>query len=250
MTPAGGQESTGHSGAHWFATTHWSVVLSAGDPSSPEAAGALEKLCRTYWLPLYTYVRRNGHSPEDAQDLTQAFFANFLEKNSVGRARRERGRFRSFLLTSLQNFLAHEWEKARTAKRGGGVSPLAWDELSPEILYQLEPGPDLPPDKAFARRWAMTLFQQALARVNEEFTQAGKAEIFNELKAFLSETTDESGYATAAARLAMAPGAVAVAVHRLRKRYGEFVREEIANTVTRPEEIEDEMRYLIELMSA
>src|SRR5207244_3905155 len=145
-----------------FTTTHWSVVLAAGGNSTPGAQEALEKLCRIYWLPLYTYVRRNGHSPEEAEDLTQAFFANFLEKNAVGRARQEKGRFRSFLLTSLQNFLAHEWEKARAAKRGGGTFPLPWDELSAEGQYRLEATPELSPDKAFERRWAMTLFQQAL----------------------------------------------------------------------------------------
>jgi DNA-directed RNA polymerase specialized sigma24 family protein len=232
-----------------FATTHWSVVLAAGNDSSPGAQEALERLCRTYWLPLYAYVRRRGYTPEDSQDLTQAFFANFLEKNAVSRARRERGRFRSFLLTSLQNFLAHEWEKARAAKRGGGSRPLPWDEPSPEGRYQLESSPELSPDKAFERRWAMTLFQQALTRLHAESTAAGKAATFNELKSFLSEKADEGAYAAAAKRLRIAPAAVGVAVHRLRKRYGELVREEIAHTVATPGEIEDEMRHLIALMS-
>jgi RNA polymerase sigma factor (sigma-70 family) len=249
MEPTESNDNAAPLRAQWFATTHWSVVLSAADQASPKAADALEKLCETYWLPLYTYVRRNGHGPEDAQDLTQAFFANFLEKNAVGRARRDRGRFRSFLLTSLQNFMAHEWEKARAAKRGGGVSPLPWDELSAESSYQLETGADLTPDKAFERRYAMTLFQRALTRLSEELSEAGKADTFNELKGFLTEAAGEEGYASAALRLNMAPGTVAVAVHRLRKRYAQLVREEIANTVTSPEEIEDEMRYLISLMS-
>ena len=233
-----------------FATTHWSVVLGAADPDSPQAAEALEKLCRTYWLPLYTYVRRNGHSPEDAQDLTQAFFATFLEKNSVGRARRERGRFRSFLLTSLQNFLAHEWEKARAAKRGGGISPIALDGLSAESRYQLEAGPELPPDKAFELSAAMALFQQALTRLQAEFAETSKADMFNELKGFLTESASEGdgGYARAAVQLKMTPGAVAVTVHRMRKRYGELVREEISHTVASSEEIQDELRYLIGLV--
>jgi RNA polymerase sigma-70 factor (ECF subfamily) len=232
----------------WFATTHWSVVLAAGDQYSAQAAGALEKLCSAYWQPLYTYVRRNGHSAEDAQDLTQAFFANFLLKNAVSRARRDRGRFRSFLLTSLQNFLAHEWEKARAAKRGGGIRPLAWDELSAESQYQSEIAPDLAPDKAFERRWALTLFQQALTRLHAEYQAAGKSDLFEELKGFLSETADAGGYADVAARLNMTAATVAVAVHRLRRRYAELVREEIAHTVASPAEVQDELRYLIGLV--
>jgi RNA polymerase sigma-70 factor (ECF subfamily) len=223
-------------------------VLAAGEQYSNEAASALEKLCSTYWLPLYAYVRRSGHSAEDAEDLTQAFFANFLQKNAVGRARRERGRFRSFLLTSLQNFLAHEWEKARAAKRGGGIRPLAWDELSAESQYQSEIALDLAPDKAFERRWALTLFQQALTRLRTEYEAAGKPDTFNELKGFLSEAADAGGYAGAAARLNMTPSAVAVAVHRLRQRYAELVREEIAHTVANPAEVQDELKYLIELV--
>jgi len=143
----------------WFATTHWSVVLAAGEGNSAQATDALEKLCRTYWLPLYAYVRRKGSGPEDAQDLTQEFFARLLEKNVLSQARRERGRFRSFLLTSLQNFLVHEWERARAKKRGGGNRPLPWDQQSAESRYQLEAASDLTPDKAFERRWALTLFQ-------------------------------------------------------------------------------------------
>ncbi len=249
MSGTDGNSGSARGKSCWFGTTHWSVVLSAGDDASPGAKDALEKLCEAYWYPLYAYVRRQGRSPEDAQDLTQAFFASLLQKNTLRHAQRERGRFRSFLLTSLQNFLIHEWEKANAAKRGGGSSPLPWDQMSAEAQYKLEATADPSPDKAFERRWAMTLFQQALTRLHAEFTAAGKAETFNELKGFLSEAADESGYAGASARLKMAPGAAAVAVHRLRKRYGELVREEIANTVTSPSEIEDEMRHLIELMS-
>ncbi len=234
----------------WFATTHWSVVLAAGEGSSAKAADALEKLCRTYWLPLYAYVRRKGSGPEDAQDLTQEFFACILEKNALSRARRERGRFRSFLLTSLQNFLVHEWERARAKKRGGGNRPLPWDPLSAESRYQLEGASDLTPDKAFERRWALTLFQQALARLREEFTAARKGEQFEELKGLLSDEAGEGEYAGIAARLGMTTAAVTVAVHRLRKRYRQLVREEIAHTVTSPTEIDDEMRYLIKLMTA
>jgi len=235
-------------GANWFATTHWSVVLAAGHDSSPASQEALEKLCRTYWHPLYAYVRRKGRSPEDAQDLTQEFFARFLENNSLNRARRERGRFRSFLLTSLQNFLAHEWERAQAGKRGGGRRLLPWDELSAESRYQLEAASDLTPDRVFEQRWASTLFQQALTRLHNEFTAAGKRELFDELKGFLSGEAGTGAYDAIAPRLSMTPAAVAVAVHRLRQRYGQLVREEIAHTVSNPSELEDEMRYLIKLM--
>jgi RNA polymerase sigma-70 factor (ECF subfamily) len=242
-----GDQNRTNGGPNRFTTTHWSVVQAAGAESA-SGREALEKLCRAYWYPLYAYVRRQGHTPEDAQDLTQAFFAHFLERNAVSRARRERGRFRSFLLTSLQHFLAHEWEKARAAKRGGGICPLPWNELAAENRYQLESDPELSPDKAFDRRWALLLFQQALVRLHAEFTAAGKAETFDQLKGFLSEAADQHAYAGVAERLNMTPAAVAVAAHRLRKRYGELVREEIAHTVTSPREIEDEMRHLIALM--
>jgi RNA polymerase sigma factor (sigma-70 family) len=231
-----------------FATTHWSVVLAAGHDSSPNAEAALETLCRVYWFPLYTYVRRKGHSPEDAQDLTQAFFERLLQQHTLSRARRERGRFRSFLLTSLQNFLGHEWEKARAEKRGGGCRPLPWDQVSAESSYQLEAVSELPPDRAFEQRWALALFQQALNRLHEEFVLAGKGEVFEQLKCFLTQETGENGYAGVAERLGMTPSTVPVAVHRLRKRYGELVREEIAHTVSSSAEIEEEMRYLIALM--
>src|SRR3989475_9148345 len=153
MSSAGENESAEVARGRWFNTTHWSVVLAAGQSSSPRAADALERLCRTYWYPLYAYVRQKGHGPEDAQDLTQEFFARLLEKNYLGRADRQRGRFRTFLLTSLQNFLAHEWERARAEKRGGGRTFIPWDEQSPEARYLLEAASDLTPDKVFEHRW-------------------------------------------------------------------------------------------------
>lgn len=249
MPPQGsGIEHTPASGGH-FSTTHWSVVLAAGDHASPRSAEALERLCRAYWYPLYAYVRRKGHTSQDAEDLTQAFFAHFLEGNYLARASRERGRFRSFLLTSLQNFLGHEWERARAAKRGGGRPLLPWDELAAEGRYQLEPASDLTPDKIFEQRWAATIFQKALAELQRETAQAGNSEQFERLKRFLSAKAQAGDYAEAAAGLGMTPGAVGVAVHRLRQRYGELVREEIAHTVGTPAEVEEEMRYLVELVS-
>jgi len=232
-----------------FATTHWSVVLAAGQDASPDAQEALEKLCRAYWYPLYAYVRRQGFSPEDAQDLTQEFFARFLQKKSFRRADRERGKFRTFLLTSLQHFLAHEWERARAQKRGGGLPLLPWDERSAESRYQLDATPDLAPDQVFDQRWALTLFQKALTRLHQEFAAEGKAQQFDQLKGFLSGVPAEGAYASAAADLGLKGGAVAVAVHRLRRRYGELVREEIAQTVASPAEVEEELRHLIALIS-
>src|SRR2546427_2412443 len=169
MPVSGSTEGFSHAHQHWFATTHWSVILAAGRDSSPDARDALEKLCRTYWYPLYVYVRRRGRSPEDAQDLTQQFFAEFLEKNSLSRANPERGRFRTFLLTSLKNFLSHEWERSQAAKRGGGKIFVPWDEQSPESRYQLEAATGLTPDRIFEQRWAAALFQSALAKLRDEF---------------------------------------------------------------------------------
>jgi RNA polymerase sigma-70 factor (ECF subfamily) len=248
MSPSDSSQDSASAKSRWFATTHWSVVLTASDGASPQAAEALENLCRTYWYPLYAYARRKGYSAPDAQDLTQEFFARFLEKNSLSRADRQRGRFRSFLLTSFQNFLGHEWDRARTEKRGGGWTFISWDERAAEGRYQLDGTPDLPPDKIFEQRWAFTLFQQALTRLREEAVASGKVEQFEQLKSFLSAEPDEGAYADVAARLSLSTGAVAVGVHRLRQRFGHLVREEIAHTVASPAELDEEMRYLIDLM--
>jgi RNA polymerase sigma-70 factor (ECF subfamily) len=235
--------------ARWFSTTHWSVVLAAGRPDAGVSGQALETLCRTYWFPLYGFIRRKGYAPEDAQDLTQEFFARFLEKEYFRRADPQRGRFRSFLLTSLQHFLIHEWHRARAQKRGGGRPLLAWEELSAEGRYQGEALSKLEPDQGFDRRWATTLFQRAVSRLQEESAAAGKGEQFKELKCFLAAEAVPGEYVGVAERLGLTPGAVGVAVHRLRQRYRELVREEIAHTVASPSEVEDEMRYLIGLIS-
>jgi RNA polymerase sigma-70 factor (ECF subfamily) len=248
MRSAGDQESRITSQEKWFATTHWSVVLAAGHDSSPGAQEALEKLCSAYWYPLYAYVRRQGRSAEDAQDLTQAFFAKLLEKKSLRHAQKERGRFRTFLLTSLKNFLSQEWERAKAAKRGGGSIHLSWDQTSAEERYQLEPVSDLTPDKIFEQRWALTLFQQALARLRDESVAAGNSDRFEQLKGFLTDEPGTGAYKAVAERLGMSPESVAVSVHRLRQRYGELVREGIAQTVATPAEAQEELRYLIGLV--
>jgi len=241
--------SSGSTGGGVFATTHWSVVVTAGDSASANAHEALQELCRTYWYPLYAFVRRQGHTPEDAQDLTQAFFARLLEKKYFRAADRNRGRFRTFLLTSLKHFLIHEWHRARALKRGGGQAHLSWDAASGETRYQLEPASELPAEKIYDQRWALSLFQKVLAQLRQEYVSAGKSAHFEELKRFLTEIPDEGAYMRTADRLHMAPASVAVAVHRLRHHYGELVREEIAHTVSDPREIQGELCYLIELVS-
>ncbi len=234
---------------HWFATTHWTVVRAAGDGASTHASNALEQLCRLYWPPLYAYVRRKGYGPQDAEDLTQAFFVHLLEKDCLARANRYRGRFRTFLLSSLQNFLNHEWERARAEKRGGGRTFIPWSDQSPESHYQLEAASDSTPDKLYEQRWAIGLFQRALSRLREDLARAGKSDQFEQLKGFLTAEPAAGEYARVATRLGLPANGVAVAVHRLRQRYGELVREEVVHTVDSPADVEDELRYLIKLLS-
>jgi RNA polymerase sigma-70 factor (ECF subfamily) len=231
-----------------FATTHWSVVLAAGQSDVPQARDALEKLCRTYWYPLYAYVRRRGYSPADAEDLTQAFFVWLLERNWLGRADQQRGRFRSFLLTSISNFLANEWNKARTQKRGGGrIVSLQRDEA--ETRCAREPMDHLTPEQSFEWRWALTLLDQVMNRLSVEFAQDGKTELFEALKPCLLGERTTQPYAALASKLAMTEGSVKVAVHRMRQRYRQLLRAEIANTVATPEEVEEELRYLFAVLA-
>jgi RNA polymerase sigma-70 factor (ECF subfamily) len=235
--------------AQWFTTTHWSVVLMAGRGPAPGADAALERLCRTYWYPLYAYVRRRGNGPEDAQDLTQEFFARLLERNYLGEVGPEKGKFRSFLLAALNHFLANEYDRARALKRGGGKAPISLDAETAEGLFLLEPATNLTPEKIFEKRWATTLLDQAFRRLRDDYTRTGKEEMFSELKAFLTEGAASGDYAPVAARLRIPPGAVAVAVHRLRQRYRELVRAEVADTVASPGEMEAEMRHLFAVLA-
>jgi RNA polymerase sigma-70 factor (ECF subfamily) len=227
-----------------FVTTHWSVVSSAGRNDTSRAREALGKLCQTYWHPLYAYVRRLGHPPPDAQDLTQEFFARLLEKNFLADADESRGRFRSFLLTALKHFLANEWDKARAEKRGGGQIPIPIDSGSAETSCRFEPADSVTPEKIYERRWALTLLAQVLRRLREEYVRAGREKLFEQLKPTLTEASRTIGYAVIAGRLGTSEGAVKVAVHRLRQRYREVLRAEIADTVTSPGEVEDELRNL------
>ena len=232
-----------------FVTTHWSVVLSARGKDSPQSAAALETLCRTYWYPLYAYVRRQGHSPPDAQDLTQEFFARLLEKDYLKAADREKGRFRTFLIVALKRFLANEWDRLRAQKRGGGQPLLSLDAELAEQRYRIEPVEGTTADRIFERRWALTLLDRTMTRLREEFASAGKAGDFDRLKACLTAERGEISYTEIAAALGMSEGAARVAVHRLRKRFREVFREEIAHTVSSPEEIEEEVRYLISVLA-
>ena len=224
------------------------MVLTAGRRDTTRARAALESLCQTYWPPLYAYVRRRGNSPEDAQDLTQAFFARLLERNAVAAVAPEKGRFRSFLLASLNHFLSDEWDKARAQKRGGGqVIPI--DLQSAETQLGVIPVENFTPEKAFERRWAITLLEQVYQRLGEEYHTQGKGPLFDALRATLAGTSDAAPYADLAKQLDQSEGAIKVAVHRLRQRYRALLRETIADTVSTPEEVEDELRYLFQTLA-
>ena len=236
-------------GAGSFAVTRWSVVLAAGSNDSTHARDALDTLCRSYWHPIYAFVRRQGHSPHDAQDLTQEFFARLLQKNYLGGVDRAKGRFRSFLLVCLKHFLANEWDKAGAQKRGAHPVLIPIDVQSAETAYGLDPAESATADKIFERRWALTLLDQVLARLREEYTRDGNAKAFNQMKSTLTGERRSVPYAEIGVRLAMSEGAVKVAVHRLRQRYRELLREEIAHTVSGPEQVEEEIRALFSAVS-
>ncbi|MHC1768172.1 MAG: RNA polymerase sigma factor [Verrucomicrobiia bacterium] len=248
-SPSDGVEPSAK-GSGLFTTTHWSVVLSAGQQDSPLAAEALEKLCRTYWYPLYAYVRRCGHGPDDAQDLTQEFFARLLEKSSLARADRAKGRFRSFLLGALNHFLADEQDRAQAQKRGGGQTFISWDQDDAEERFGAEPADELSPDKLFDRRWALTVLEQAANRLRDEYQAAGRRQFFDLLKGYVAGEQVVPSYAVTAARLGLTESAVKSAVFRLRRRYHELVREGVAQTVAGPAELEDEIRYLVAIFSS
>jgi RNA polymerase sigma-70 factor (ECF subfamily) len=232
-----------------FVTTHWSVVLRAGRNDTTQAQAAFSHLCQIYWYPLYAYVRQRGYSPEDAQDMTQGFFAQLIERGTLAHADPARGRFRSFLLASFSHFLGHEWEKARALKRGGGQTAVSLDLAEAEQCYALEPVDPSTPEKAFERRWALALLQAVLDRLESEYRQEGRQSLFEALQASLTGPRESQPYSVLATRLKMTEGAVKVAVHRLRKRYRELLRAEVTTTVSRPEEAEEELRDLFAALS-
>src|SRR5882724_3876122 len=224
-----------------FATTHWTVVLAAGQRHTPQSDGALEQLCQTYWFPLYAYVRRRGHNKHDAEDSVQAFFARFLEKNYLAGLSAERGRFRAFLLASLKHFLANEWDKSQRQKRGGGMPHLSLDWQTADTKFQVAATSEPSPDKAFDREWALALLAKVVERLQRECEAEGKAKLFEQLKIFLTAGKNESAQSEAAGALGMEESAVRVAVHRLRKRYRALLRDEISQTLSDPAMVIEEM---------
>ena len=227
-----------------FPPTHWSVVLAAGHAGTPHAAAALEKLCQVYWPPLYAFIRRRGNSPEEAQDLTQAFFAQLLQRNDLVTTSPEKGRFRSFLLGALKHFLANEWHRGQCLKRGGGQAIISLDAEPTEARYQLELAETTTPETAFERHWAFAILDQTMNRLREEYAVSGRSELFDLLKETLSGEKRTTPSAELAARCRISVGAVDVAVHRMRRRYGELLRAEIAFTVETPEDITEEIHHL------
>lgn len=228
-----------------FASTRWTLVLSAGQRSSAESYDALEVLCRAYWHPLYAYVRRRGYSCEDASDLTQEFFARLLEKRILVHVDPAKGRFRSFLLASLQHFLANEWDKTRAQKRGAGQPLISIDAAAAERSCGLEPAHHLTAEKIYERRWALTLLERVLLRLRADYDRAGKGPLFEALKSALVEPGRGAAYHEIGAALGMSEGAVKVAVHRLRKRYRGLLLDEIAHTVADQAEIDEELQTLM-----
>ena len=231
-----------------FVTTHWSVVLSAGRSDTTRAQDALAKLCRMYWRPLYAYVRRRGYAPHDAEDLTQTFFVRLLERKDVATVSPERGKFRSYLLAAMNHFLSDEWDKARAQKRGGG-KVIYLDMAAAESHYAEPPAETLTPEKLFDQRWALALLEEVHQRLRQEHEQEGKAAQFEALRFSLMGERSGVPYAELAAQLKLSEGAVKVAVHRLRQRYRTLLRELIAETVATPNEVEEELRYLLRALA-
>ncbi len=232
-----------------FAQTRWTVVLAAQEKNPLQSQQALETLCRVYWFPLYAYVRRQGHSPADAEDLTQGFFMRLLQKNYLKSVDREKGRFRTFLLVALKRFLANEWDRARAQKRGGNHTRVSWDTSAAEARYEPESHLSLPAEKIYDRRWALALLDQTMTRLRKEFEASGKAPEFEALKGFLTTERQAIDYGQIAKTTGLSEGAARVAIHRLRRRFRGIFREEIAHTVSTPEEIDEEVRYLMSVLA-
>ena len=233
-----------------FATTHWSLIVSANEGGATEVGGALETLCQTYWLPLYAFARRKTSSVDEAQDLTQAFFAELLEKEFLKSADPNRGRFRSFLLTAFKNFMSKQWEKNRAQKRGGGVSPLSLDFQSADSSISLEPEKGLTAEKIFDQQWVLALLNQIFARLQSEADESGQTDRFNALKGFVVGAPSGETYQSVADELGITVAAAKKAASRLRGRYRDLLREEISHTVSNENEIDDEIRKLFTVFKA
>ncbi len=236
-------------GSQVFPPTQWTVVLAAGETQSPESLAALERLCGSYWYPLYAFVRRSGYSPADAEDLTQEFFARLLEHNWVARADREKGRFRSFLLMAIKRFLAKEWDKAKALKRGGQIKFVELGLNTAETRYSQEPADPRTPEQVFEVNWALALLAQVLKRLREEYARDGKGGLFAALEPCLIGKREGQPYAALAIQTGMSEGAVKMAVSRLRARYREYLREEIAQTVASPAEVDEEVKHLFRVLA-
>lgn len=237
-----------HRGKDYFATTRWTMVLAAGD-RTPKADDALAELCQTYWVPLYSYLRKKGHQPAEAEDIVQAFLARLIEKAALAAADPHRGRFRSFLISSLQNFVANLRDQELAQKRGGKLKKFSLDFNTAEEAYHREPWTDLTPEKIFDRRWAIDLLNLVLNRLEAEYAKAGKSRLFDRLRPALTGDTAGLAYADIAAELKISADAVKMAVSRLRKRYRELLRQSIADTVASPDEVDDELRHLFAALS-
>ena len=231
------------------ATTQWTQVLAARDGTATEARDALQSLCLTYWQPLYAFLRRLGCDPEEAADLTQGYFAELMEKDFLASVDADKGRFRSFLFSSLRNFLYHHRDRAKALKRGGGAAHLSLDFDSAERAYTLEPADDRTPEDVFEHRWAMTVISRGASRLRREWEAAGKADQFEHLRGYLTEVNSGPTYREVGEVLGMSEGAVRVAIHRMRKRFGECLRAELAETVADPVEIDEELRHLLSVVS-
>jgi len=233
-------------GRREFPTTRWTIVLAAGGPARPECRAALVTLCETYWYPLYAYARRRGYAADEAQDLTKEFFLRILEGRYLDRADPQKGRFRSFLLTSFKFFLSDEWDRSRAQKRRGVILP--FETCSREEQYERELAHEETPERIYERRWALSLLDRVIGLLREEFLEQGRLDHFNRLKPFLLGEP-ELPYAAVAQEMSTSEGALKVAIHRLRKRYRELVRQEVAQTVVDPSDVASEIRYLAAVLS-
>jgi RNA polymerase sigma-70 factor (ECF subfamily) len=245
MVPNGSDTNRSLDPTGTFATTHWSVVLNARSEDSSQALVAIEKLARAYWYPLYAYIRRKGHDAHTAEDLTQEFFARVISRNFFARVDRTKGRFRSWLLGAMNHFLAHEWEKARAQKRGGGATLIPLDEAQANERYERHLAVETAPEKFFDQQWALTMLERAATRLRATYLAEGRPEMYDRLKPFVSAGSPAPSYAEAALQLSLTESALKSAVHRLRQRFHEFVREEVAQTVCTPSDLDDELRYLL-----
>ena len=250
MIPLNPEAARLQTSAMGFHTTHWTVILEARNDKGTESRNALANLCATYWYPLYAFIRRQGTASHEAEDLTQEFFSQFLQRNGLANVHPAAGKFRSFLLACLKNFLANERERARAQRRGGGRMPMSLDTGDAETRYVLEPADNLTPEAIFERRWAFAVLERTMAELRSQYSNGQKLEQFEDLQGFLPGGHTTISRADLAAKRGVSVGAIDVAIHRLRQQFGALLREQVAQTVSSPAEVEDELRYLISVLGA